>query len=171
MRRWRRCRIVVDLAAGGEEIWTLSFEDITRSLGVVGLMGFFDIDADSINEAIFRSPGALAIFTADFTGGKHSADDPFVLPAERAAVLDIDGDGFLELIIQNSETNTVQVWGGGDTGTANEEDIARALHRLFQNYPNPFHERTTIGYRGPASGAGDDHGLRHPGPGRAYARR
>ena len=128
MRRWRRCRIVVDLAAGGQEIWTLSFEDITRSLGVVGLMGFFDIDADSINEAIFRSPGALAIFTADFTGGKHSADDPLVLPAEKAAVLDIDSDGFLEVIIQNSETRSVQIWGGG--GTATEDDIARALLHL-----------------------------------------
>ncbi len=112
--------VVVDLAASGQEIWTLSFEDITRTMGsnVVGLMGFFDINADGVKAAIFRSPGALAVVVADFTNAKHNTDDPFVLPAEQAAVLDIDNDGFLELIIQNPETNTVQVWGGGDTGTA-----------------------------------------------------
>ena len=140
--------VVVDLAAGGQEIWTLSFEDITRSLGlgVVGLMGFFNIRDDSIREAVFRSREALAIFTTDVTGGKHSADDPFVLPAKRAAVLDLDGDGFLEVIIQNSDTRSVQVWGGGVTGTATEDDLARALLHLAQSYPNPFRQSTTIDY-------------------------
>ncbi len=140
--------VVVDLAAGGVEIWTLSFEDITRSvgLGVVRLMGFFAMHGDSVEVAIFRSRDSLAIFPVNLTSGKHSADDPFVLPARRAAVLDLDGDGLLEVIIQNSETQSVQVWGSSGTGTATEDDIARALHRLFQNYPNPFREATTIGY-------------------------
>ncbi len=137
-----------DLDIQAEVIWTRSFQDITAGLGsnVVRLMGFFDLNADRIKEAIFRSPGALAIVQADFTNAKHSTDDPFVLLAERVAVLDIDGDGFLEIIVQNPETQTVQVYGSGDTGTATEDDIARALHRLFQNYPNPFRKATTIGY-------------------------
>ncbi len=136
----------LDIEAG--VIWTLSFEDITRSLGlgVVGLMGFFDINADNAKEAVFRSRDSLAIFTVDLAGGKHSADEPFVLPARRAAVLDLDGDGLLEVIIQNSETQSVQVWGSSGASTATEDDIARAMHRLFQNYPNPFREATTIGY-------------------------
>lgn len=137
----------IDLAGGGQEIWTLSFEDITQSLGsgLVGLMGFFDINADSIKEAVFRSREALAIFPANGTG-KHSADDPFVLPAQRAAVLDIDGDGVVEVIIQNRDTESVQIWGGGGTGTATEDDIARALFHLAQSYPNPFRQSTTIDY-------------------------
>ncbi len=140
--------VVVDLAAGGVEILTLSFEDITRSvgLGVVRLVGFFNMNGDSGKEVVFRSREKLAIFTVDLAGGKHSADDPFVLPARRAAVLDLDGDGLLEVIIQNSETQSVQVWGSSGASTATEDDIARAMHRLFQNYPNPFREATTIGY-------------------------
>ena len=140
--------VVVDLAAGGQEIWTLAFRDISAGLGsgVVGLMGFFDINADGIKEAVFRSRDSLAIFPVDFTGGKHSTDDPFVLPARRAAVLDLDGDGFLEVIIENSDTRSVQVWGGSGTGTATEEDIARALLHLAQSYPNPFRQSATIDY-------------------------
>jgi len=140
--------VVVDLAAGGQEIWTLAFRDISAGLGsgVVGLMGFFDINADGIKEAVFRSRDSLAIFPVDFTGGKHSTDDPFVLPARRAAVLDLDGDGFLEVIIENSDTGSVQVWGGSGTGTATEDDIARALLHLAQSYPNPFRQSTTIDY-------------------------
>ena len=85
------------------------------------------------------------IFPVDFTG-KHSADDPFVLPAAKAAVLDIDSDGFLEVIIQNRVTRSVQIWGGTGTGTATEKDIARALLHLAQSYPNPFRQSTTIDY-------------------------
>ena len=140
--------VVVDVAAGGQEIWTLDFRDISAGLGsgVVGLMGFFDINADGIKEAVFRSRDSLAIFPVDFTGGKHSTDDPFVLPARRAAVLDLDGDGFLEVIIENRDTRSVQVWGGSGTGTATEDDIARALLHLAQSYPNPFRQSTTIDY-------------------------
>ena len=140
--------VVVDVAAGGQEIWTLAFRDISAGLGsgVVGLMGFFDINADGIKEAVFRSRDSLAIFPVDFTGGKHSTDDPFVLPARRAAVLDLDGDGFLEVIIENRDTRSVQVWGGSGTGTATEDDIARALLHLAQSYPNPFRQSTTIDY-------------------------
>ncbi len=136
-----------ELDIEAEVIWTLSFRDIPSGLGsVVGLMGFFDINADRIKEAVFRSRDSLAIFPVDFTSGKLSADDPFVLPARRAAVLDLDGDGFLEVIIENRDTRSVQVWGGSGTGTATEDDIARALHHLAQSYPNPFRQSITIDY-------------------------
>lgn len=140
--------VAVDLAAGGQEIWTLSFEDVTMALGsgAVGLMGFFNVHSDSIKDVVFRSRQALVLFPVDLTGGKHSADDPFVLPAEQAAALDLDGDGFTEIILQNPETKTVQVWGGGDMGTATEDDIGRALLHLAQSYPNPFRQSTTIAY-------------------------
>ena len=137
----------LDLAAGGQEIWSLSFEDVTRSLGlgVVGLMGFFDINGNGVREPVFRSREALAVFP-DVSAGKYSADDPFVLPADRAALLDLDGDGFVEMIVQNRDDRTVQVWGGETTGTASEADYARALFRLAQSYPNPFRQSTTIAY-------------------------
>ena len=140
--------VVIDLAAGGQEIWTLSFEDISRSLGsgLVGLMGFFAMHGDSVKVAVFRSREKLALFTVDPTGGKHSAADPFVLSVRRAAVRDLNGDGLLEVIIENSETRTVQIWGSSSISTATDDDLARTLHRLFQNYPNPFREATTIGY-------------------------
>ena len=137
----------LDMAAGGEEIWSLSFEDVTRSLGlgVVGLMGFFDMNGNGDREPVFRSHEALAVF-GDVSSGKHSADDPFVLPADRAAILDLDGDGVLEMMIQNKDDRTVQVWGGEGVGTATEEEYARALFHLAQSYPNPFRQSTTIDY-------------------------
>lgn len=68
------------------------------------------------------------------------------MPAEQALLIDIDDDGLVEAIIRNPNTQTVQIWGGGDTGTATEEAAHAPLHSLFQNYPNPFHATTTIAY-------------------------
>ena len=131
---------VIEVATGAT-LWTFD----VQALAADGFRfkGFFDLDADNVREPAFFSKDAAA----------YTIIDPLTNTAElevtgvaRATVADIDGDGRNELIVGNRDTRTVQVYGSGDTGTATEEDIARTLHRLFQNYPNPFHEATTIGY-------------------------
>ncbi len=138
--------VVFDVASG-MELGSLLLQDVDSALMTDdhAFVGFLDFDGNGNRDALFRSRAALAVF-ADFTGGKRGADEAFVLPMERAAVLDIDGDGLAELIIQHPTTQTVQVWGSGEVGTATEDEIAGALLRLSQNYPNPFREATTIAY-------------------------
>ena len=130
-------------------LWQYPHQDIATALGTTSFrfLGFFSFtDGTADRDAIFRAANGVAIVPATVTGGKHAADDPLVLPAERIAVLDLTGDGYAEIVIENRDTATVQVWGGKATDTATEEVIEAALHRLFQNYPNPFRDRTTITY-------------------------
>ena len=121
-------------------VQTLNGQDPTHFIGIVEFQ-----DGDDLF-LIFRSKNRLAALPLSSDGsGKHT-DEPFTLPAKQALVLDLTNDGLPELIIRNPETRTVQVYSRSATSTATEDDIARALHRLFQNYPNPFREATTIGY-------------------------
>ena len=128
------------------ELWSLPVSTITEALGTdqFRFPGYFSFstDPDAV-WALFRARnGDNAMMWSPAT----TAADLVVLPAQRLATLDLNGDGVVELIIQNSETGTVQVWGGSDTSTAAEEEIEAAMVRLFQNYPNPFHDRTAIAY-------------------------
>ncbi len=138
--------ITIDMAASLDTLWRFSFAEIASAMGTNNfrLIGFFSFSPTGPRHAIFRGPGVLGIIAILI--GKNSAADPIVLPMERAAVLDLTGDGFTEVILQNSETGTVQILGDSGTNTATEEEIEAALHRLFQNYPNPFHTSTTIAY-------------------------
>lgn len=62
------------------------------------------------------------------------------------AILDIDGDDYIDLIFNDPATQTVQVWGIETTNTAAETDIEKVLLRLFAGYPNPFRMSMTISY-------------------------
>ncbi len=139
------------------KIWSLPVSTIVEALGTdqFRFLGFFSFSTDpNAVWALFRAPngGTFMVDGVEITD-KRRAINPIVLPAQRLATLDLNGDGAMELIIQNSETRTVQVWGGSNTSTAVEEEIEAAMVQLFQNYPNPFHDRTTIAYA-----------VEHPGP-------
>ena len=126
--------------ASGEVLWEFPLADVTDALGpTVRFVGFFTFAEGDPRHAVFRSPGALGIIAILI--GKRA--DVTVLPARRAATLDLTGDGLAEVVTQNPETNTVQVYGGA-TNTATAAEIEAALAPFLASYPNPFHDRATI---------------------------
>ncbi len=130
---------VIDLTTR-DSLWTFNLQ----ALAAAGFRfkGFFDIDADSVREPAFFSRDASTFTIID---PQTKTPELHITSVARATVADIDNDGHFELIVSNRNMQTVRVYGSG-TSTATEDHIARALHRLFQNYPNPFREATTIGY-------------------------
>lgn len=130
-----------------EAAFSLNFEEIKIALDgqhPTRFLGFFSFYDDENKAAVFRGENQLGIIAILI--GKQGAATSATLPAEQALLLDIDDDGLVEAIVRNPETGTVQIWGTGNTGTATEREIEAALARLFQNYPNPFREATTIAY-------------------------
>ena len=138
-----------------KELWNLSLAEVAQALGTdqFRFRGFFSLSTNPDDVwAIFQDPnggtvsGYYTILLERGQAPKHHNTDPFVLPAGRLALLDLNDDGAVELIIENRETGTVQVWGSSGTSTAVQDEIVAAMERLFQNYPNPFRDHTTIAY-------------------------
>ena len=134
----------------GEELVTLPIIDVAALLDgqePTRFVGFYPFFGNSLKEMVFRTSGGLGII-AILTGeqAEKALTTAIMLPAEQVAIADLDDDGAPELIVRNHETQTVQVWGRPTSLTATEEIIEAALFRLFQSYPNPFREATTIAY-------------------------
>ena len=154
----KRIEFVVINQADQSVLWILD-ESVNEALGVhvpeefpfTGFFGFSATD-EEIRLAVFGGPraGALRVidpstneifFEFPRSEGKTASADTL-----RFAIFDVDGDDYPDLIVNDPATQTVQVWGTETTSTATEGDIEAALLRLFQSYPNPFRESTTITY-------------------------
>ncbi len=131
--------VVVDLKSDSI-LWTFDVQALAAGFR---FKGFFDIDGDSVREPAFFSRDASTFTIID---PKTKTPEQEITGVARATVADIDNDGQQELIVGIRDTQTVRVYGSGDTGTATEDDIARALLHLAQSYPNPFRQSTTIDY-------------------------
>ena len=97
--------------------------------------GFFDLNGDGEKESVW---GNNAVVTLDHS--VYPIGDGF----EIQAILDIDLDGFPDLLGRDTLSGTVQIWGKAmSTPTFSYE---AALMNLGQNFPNPFFRSTTINY-------------------------
>lgn len=111
-------------------------------------VGFFDIKGDGTKQAVlFNSDQKVAGLVEMSEGGSDPADEEaFLFSASSLGIMDVDGDGRPEMLSNNPDTKTLQVWGDGETGTATHDVIARTLALLAPSYPNPFTDATTIAY-------------------------
>ncbi len=141
--------------ASGEILGHRPFTDISAAMGSQNLrfLGYFDINGDAVKEAAFfdRDAQVLGLLGVLEGGKKHGSQEPFVIPARTVVFLDLTADEQAELIISNPQTETVQVYGLGETSTSTEA-IEVALAPLLESFPNPFREQATLEYEVPKAG-------------------
>lgn len=153
--------VIVCVSCEEQVLGTIPYADVVNALGgreafpdgqQPRFLGFFQFNPKEYTiekYAVFRGPESLAIIAIELDPGTYPSkggQEPLSVPARRLAIIDLNGDGTDELVVGNPQTNTVQVYGFDDSGTATEEAIRHALARLVQNYPNPFREITNITY-------------------------
>lgn len=106
-------------SAGFTELWTVDLTQLrgNSSLGPLLFMGFFDvffeIDLESTLRAAVFSGEGVQVFHPDF-----GSDVVFSLDSsyELLGVVDVDGDGLHELIVDNTTEGVYEVWGAGEAG-------------------------------------------------------
>ena len=67
-------------------------------------------------------------------------------------IVDYDNDGKYEILLYNTESNKIQVWGDGSTSAETAYETIPSKYTLNQNYPNPFNPNTIINYQVQLSG-------------------
>lgn len=130
--------------ATGTELWNLSLQGLPLNRNRFNFRGFFDFDADNTPEAIFTGGGVVLVDPTNNTIELTTSD--FENWRVRG-VADIDGDGFPEIIAEDTSATTVVILGSGSiTGVESEDPVIPETYTLSQNYPNPFNPSTSISY-------------------------
>lgn len=107
-------------------LWRYEFDSLHLKDLQKGFRGFYDINGDNEIELIF---GNHTVVTLDKT--THVIDSLF----ETIMILDIDNDGFADIIGRNHQDSTIQIWGKLlTTSTTDIEPLSLNI------YPNPSNE-------------------------------
>ena len=105
--------VVVDVAPSSPEVlWTVDLNAVGGALDTK-FHGFFDIWSGAENRAAVFGEDGVQVFHPD-----SGSDVVFSLDANHRllGVVDFDGDGLHELIVENPVEDVIQVWGAGAAG-------------------------------------------------------
>jgi hypothetical protein len=113
-------------------------------------VGFFDIDGDGEKEAVFDVYEFYPGFQIKIVNPQTSSVETTLVYTKLGTVLDIDNDGYPELLVtyEDGVSMYLRIWGGGGTGIGSDPGSAIVPRgfNLSQNYPNPFNPSTDIKY-------------------------
>jgi len=130
--------IIVRSGATLDILWEYTFPAVHRENLLKGVHGFADVDGDGEKEVIMGENLAVTL-----DGVVHTIAANFVT----LDVNDVDGDGFEDIIGLNLPDDSIVIYGIGLVTPAVEAAGPAALPGfLFQSYPNPFHDHTTIAF-------------------------
>jgi len=132
-----------------QEIWTWSL--VVDMYHDLVFWGFYDVDADDQNEAILiitetgYETGYNEFIALDWTDNTMEWNEYFA-GGFIDGILDIDGDGYPELVIAittdpDDYYQRFEIWGSGQGVSAPE---ASAEFSLSRNFPNPFNPITRL---------------------------
>jgi hypothetical protein len=114
-----------------EQLFDEMGDDINR------LHGYYDIDGDGVKEVILNDDIILSQ-----EGELSRISENFRIEG----ILDMNGDGIVDVVGINKETSSIQIWGINNSTSV--EDIEEQLGISgITNYPNPFQTTTTIAYQ------------------------
>ncbi len=105
------------------------------------ILGFADIDQDGMREALIHTWNAdfqiwdWQLDTLEFS--MHVGD-------YGEAILDVDGDGAPEAVLQDQQTRRVQVWGAGSSAAVTEPGCVHRVLEVPHSSPNPFDDTATV---------------------------
>jgi len=136
----------------------INFNDVVRAQNPYIQFPNIDFNSDGIKEIIMQNAEeGTAVFVFDLNNNRKLFEfDPPEESASFETLIDIDGDGELELIIQGYTDNWPEqgiyktyIFSTGVSLTNLEKTTNSVIpnYKLEQNYPNPFNPNTTIDYK------------------------